>query len=148
MEDAISGAKIAPCLPALAVTSLPLCLWWENRPVRRQLASSILCSVRVLLWESSLSLFFFLSPAILQFVLLSHIKSLRFSSGHSGPVLTPSMQPMPPCSAPTCWWQTRVSGLLLHWELQFGMYSVCVCVFFPSLLCCPLRFQNSPQTRQ
>ena len=91
----------------------------------------------------SLSLFFFLSPAILQFWLLSNIKSLRFSSGHSGPVLTPSMQPMPPCSAPTCWWQTRVSGLLLHWELQFGMYSVCVC-FFPLPVMLPSEIPKLP----
>ena len=28
VEDAISGAKIAPHLPALAVARLPLCLWW------------------------------------------------------------------------------------------------------------------------
>ena len=25
------------------------------------------------------------------------------------------MQPTPPCSAPTCWWLTRASGLLLCW---------------------------------
>ena len=28
VEDAISGAKIAPHLPVLAVARLPLCLWW------------------------------------------------------------------------------------------------------------------------
>ena len=27
VEDAVSGAEIAPCLLALAVTHLPLCLW-------------------------------------------------------------------------------------------------------------------------
>ena len=32
------------------------------------------------------------------------------------------MQPEPPC--PARWWQTRESGLLLHWELWLGMYSV------------------------
>ena len=30
------------------------------------------------------------------------------------------MQPMPPSSAPACWWQMRASGLLLHWELPLG----------------------------
>ena len=54
------------------------------------------------------------------------------------------MQPMPPCPAPTCWWQMQVSGLLLHWQLQLGAYSVGF--FFLSQLCCPQRFQNSPQT--
>ena len=39
------------------------------------------------------------------------------------------MQPVPPCPAPTHWWPTRASGLLLCWDLQFGAYSVCVCVF-------------------
>ena len=27
-EDAVSGAETAPRIPALAVTLLPLCLWW------------------------------------------------------------------------------------------------------------------------
>ena len=44
----------------------------------------------------------------------------------------------------------RVSGLLFHWKLRLGAYSVCVCVCVcvcvSSWLCCPLRFQNSPQT--
>ena len=47
VEGVISGAEItaAPCLPALAVTHLPLCLWgqWEGVPV---------CSWLALLWYS------------------------------------------------------------------------------------------------
>ena len=38
VEDAVSGAKIAPCLPALAVARLPLCLWWGKGPVCSWLA--------------------------------------------------------------------------------------------------------------
>ena len=38
VEDAISGGKISPCLLALAVACLPLCLWLGNGPVRSQLA--------------------------------------------------------------------------------------------------------------
>ena len=72
----------------------------------------------------SFSLSFFLSLAIPQIGLLSHISSLRLSSGHSGLVLTLSLQPVPPCSASTRWWQMRVSGLLLHWGLWLGAYSV------------------------
>ena len=34
----VSGAKIAPCLLALAVTHLPLCLWCGEEPVCSQLA--------------------------------------------------------------------------------------------------------------
>ena len=56
------------------------------------------------------------------------------------------MQPMPPCPAPACWWQMQVSGLLLYWQLWLGVYSVGFFFFSFSLLCCPLRFQNSPQT--
>ena len=43
----------------------------------------------------------------------------------------------------------QVCGLLLHWELWLGAYSVefFVCLF-SSRLCCPLRFQNSSQTHR
>ena len=68
--------------------------------------------------------FFFLSLAVPQFVLLSHVSSLRLSSGHSVLVITLSMQPAPPCPAPACWWQMQASGLLLSWELWLGAYSV------------------------
>ena len=105
VEDAVSGAEIAPRLLTLAVFRLLLCLQHGQGPV---------CSRLSLLWYSlkplfcdqvrlclgtlhrnvlSLSLFYFplsfsLSLAIPQFGLLSHISSLRLSSGHSGPVLT------------------------------------------------------------
>ena len=38
VEDAVSGAEIAPHLLALAVTCLPFCLWWWDGPVCSQLA--------------------------------------------------------------------------------------------------------------
>ena len=92
----VSGAEITPCLLALPVAHLPLCLW--ERPVHSQLA---------LLWYSLTRLFceharlhlraligevlFFFSLVIPQFGLLSHISSLGLSSGHSGPVLTLSI---------------------------------------------------------
>ena len=140
----ISGAEIAPCLPALAVPHLPLCLRQGER---------LVCSRLALLWYSlnplfcewarlglsygfsqQSSVFFFLSLAITQFGLLSHISSFRLFSGHSGPVLILSMQPAPPCPAPACRWWTWVSRLLLHWELRLGAYSVglFVCFFPPS----------------
>ena len=37
VDDAISRAKIAPCLPALAAACLPLYLWWGEGPVHSQL---------------------------------------------------------------------------------------------------------------
>ena len=113
-------------------------------------AQSLFCEwtrlcIRLETFTGKFSLFFSLSLAIPQFGLLSHISYLRLSSGHSGPVLTLSMQPVPPCLAPAHWWQMRASGLLLHWELWIAAYSVGF-FFFPSQLDCPLRFQNSPQT--
>ena len=52
------------------------------------------------------------------------------------------MQPAPPCPAPACWWQTQVTGLVLHWQLRI------LWVFFSlSQLCCPLRFPTDPPVR-
>ena len=113
VEDAISRSEIAHYLPALAVACLPLCLWSGDGPVRSRLAllwyslNSLFCEqgrlclrLELFTGKFSLSLFFFsLSLSILQFGLLSHVSSLRLSSGRSGPVLTLSMQPTPPCSA-------------------------------------------------
>ena len=101
VEDAISGAKIAPRPPALAITLLPLCL--------RPAGDGPVCSQLALLWYSISPLFceqawqclrlelfsgklfslslFSLSLAIPQSGLLSQVSSLRWPSGHSGPVL-------------------------------------------------------------
>ena len=117
VEDVVSGAEIAPCLPAVAVTSSRgMGLWWGDGPVYSWLAllwyslnplfceQARLCLRLELLvgkfFFFSLSLSFFLSLAILQFGLLSQVSSPRLSSGHSGPVLNLSRQPLPPCSAP------------------------------------------------
>ena len=53
------------------------------------------------------------------------------------------MQPMPPCSAPACWWRMRVLGVAFR-HVICGFY---LFIYFSSGLCCPLRFQGSPQTR-
>ena len=163
----VSGSETILYLPDLDVTHLCLCLsayrplpvpyrwgacmqpasspWYLLNPCSEQ---AWLC-FRLDPFTGKLSLSLFsLSLAIPQFVLLCHVSSLRLFSGHSGLVLTLSMQLMPSCSAPARWWQVWASGLLLHWELWLSTYSVCVCVCFsPSQLCSPLRFQNSPQTR-
>ena len=121
--DPVPGAEIAPHLQALAVVCMPLCLWCGEGLVCSQLAllwyslNSLFCEQarlclpafcrKVLSLSLSLSLpLFFLSLAILQFVLLSHVSSLRLSSGHSDLVLTLSMQPTLPCSVPALNWQT------------------------------------------
>ena len=71
MEDAGSGAEIAPCLLALAVAHLPLCFWQGEWPVRIWLAlfrcalSPLFCEqTRLCLrafHEKALSLSFFLN---------------------------------------------------------------------------------------
>ena len=76
VKDAISGAEVAPCLPALAVACLTLCLLWGEQPVCSWLAffrcllNSLFCEwarlhLRLELYMGrfsfSLSLFFFLS---------------------------------------------------------------------------------------
>ena len=109
-----------PCIliTSLDVNRLPFCLRWGDGPVRRRL-TLLWYSLNSLSWEwarlplrlelfvgkFSLSFcFFLLSLAIPQFGLLSHVSSLRLSSGHSDLVLTLRMQPAPPCSVPTHWW--------------------------------------------
>ena len=83
-------------------------------------------------------LFFSLSLAIPWFGLLSHISSLRLSSGHSGPVptLRTGVQPRPPCPARTRWRQTRASmpflWLCLH--LWLGAFSVGLFFLLPVML--------------
>ena len=56
--------------------------------------------------------------------------------------LTLSMQPRPPCPAPAHWWWKRVSGLLLHWELQLGTYSVGFFFLFPLHVILPSEIPN------
>ena len=141
VEDAVSGAKIASRLLALAVARLPLCLRRGEGPIHSWLAllwhslSPLFCEwarlcFRLELYAGKflLSLSFFpLSLAIPQFGLLSQVSSLRLSSGHSVPVPTLSMQPMPPCSAPThCWrmlsiWATSPLGVVVR---------CVICVYF------------------
>ena len=119
VEDAISAAEMAPRLLATAVTCLSLCLWRaRGRPAASQFSfgiRSVLCSlsgqgqavplVTAFCWKvRSLSLCF--SLAIPQLGLLSHDSSHRLSSGHSGLVLTLSMEPTPPYPAPARSWQT------------------------------------------
>ena len=117
-------------------------LWYSLNPLSCELAR--LC-LRLELFTGKFSHYFFFSPlslSIPQFRLLSQVSSLRLSLGHSGLVLTLSMQTGPPCPAPACWWWSQVSRLLLRWELGLGAYSV---GFFPSWL---YRAQNSPPTHQ
>ena len=164
VEDAISGAEIAPHLPALAVAHLPFCLRLGDEPVRSRLAllwysfSPLFCEwvwqcLRLELFAGKFSLsflffiFLFLSLAIPQFGLLSHISSLRLPSGHSGPDLTLSNAAQASLFSlfllvvDTSVWATSPLGDAVR-RVICGFYLF----IFSSWLCCPLRFQNSPQT--
>ena len=158
VEDAVSGAKIAPHLLALAVTCLPFCLWWWDEPVCSQLAlpwysfsplfckRARLCLIAFCRKVLSLSLVF-PSLASPHFGVLSHISSLRLSSGHSGLFLILSMQPMPPCSAPTHYWQTRASGLATS-PLGVAVRRIICGFFFPLLIMLPSEIPKLPTDPQ
>ena len=49
-----------------------------------------------------------------------------------------------PAQPPACWWQMRALGVAIR-HLICGFY---LFIYFSSWLYCPLRFQNSPQTRR
>ena len=133
----------AYCPPAIClqpgegpVHSLLTLLWYSLEPL---FCVTRLCLRAFLGKVLSLSLFFFsLSLAIPQFGLLSHISSLRLSSGHSGLVPTLSRQPALPCPAPVHCWRTQVSRLPLCWKSQLGTLSV-GSFFFPLLVLLPSK---------
>ena len=103
------------------------------------------CALKSFVGKFSLSLIIFGDP---QCGLLSHVSSLRLSSGHSGLVLTLSTDYAARASLPSPY--SLVSDASL-WA-TFPLATVVRCVFcefflfFPlSCLCCPLRFQNFQQ---
>ena len=129
VEDAISGAEIAPCFLTLAIACLPLCLWWQEGPVRSWLALLWFCSLLYSVsrpgcaselftrkFSLSLSLSFFFSLASPQFGLLSHVSYLRLSSGHSG---HPKHAAHASLFSPRCW-RRHASRLPLCWESRLG----------------------------
>ena len=94
VEYAVSGAEIAaaPCLLALAVAHLPLCLGLYAAGQLSFGIHSILCSgsrphIVLQPFTGKLSLSFISSLEIPQFELLSQVSPLRLSSRHSGLVL-------------------------------------------------------------
>ena len=103
----------------------------------------------VFVGKFSLSLSFFpLSLSIPQFGLLSHISSLRLPSGHLVLVLAPSSMAhaslFSPQVADVSIWATFLLGIPVR-DVICGFYLFIFIYYFSSQLCCPLRFQNSPQ---
>ena len=154
----LSGAEIAPFrlwLPPPASRSLA-----GDGPLHSQLAllwnsfSPLFCvwvmqCLRLGLFTGSFSLSF-LSLAIPQIGLLSHVSSLRLPSGHSDLVLPLSNTAHTSCSAPRLLeanmsvWTTS----LLEVDVRYVICGNCLFIYFSSRLCCALRFQNSPLTCQ
>ena len=93
--------------------------------------------------------FFTPSLAIPRFGLLSHVSSLRLPLVHSGLVFTLSSAAqaylLSPCLlvVDMSIWATSLIGVVVR-PVICGFYLF----IFSSQLCCPLRFQNSPQTHQ
>ena len=118
------------CLPVMLPSEIPKL---PTDPPVRGFPAKVLC----------LSLFF-LPLAIPQFGLLSHISSLRLSSGHSGPVLTLSTDDASCTSLPSprslvadasVWANSPLAV-----EIRRVVYVAVVAFFFTSWLCCPPIF--------
>ena len=111
--------------------------WWTGRPDVLRFMGSQRVGHDWLNW------------LIPQFGLLSHVSSLRLPSGHSSPVLTLSNAARASLFSPgllvvyVSVWATSPLGVAVRC-VTCGFYLS----IFSSWLCCPLRFQNSPQTRQ
>ena len=142
--DAISGAEFTPFSSPYLLPPA------GDGPVCRWLALLWSCSVPLFCeWLAVCSgwLIFSLSLAIPQFKLLSQESSLRFLSGHLGPVLTLSNAA---CTSPfyphllvadASIWGTYLLGVAFR-------HVICGFIYFSSQLGCPLRFENFPQTRR
>ena len=155
----VSGAGIgaASFLLAMTVACLPPCLQWWGGACTQQVSfplvfCSILCSVsgsccKLEPFAGKFSILFFLlwrshslgcCPTLAPSDCPQDVQAQPFPKG-------PMMLLAPPYPAPTCWWQMRASGLLLPGNC--GQAPILwVIFFFSSQICCPLRFQNSPQT--
>ena len=133
VEDAVSRLRLPLVFWLWLFAHLPLCHRRGEGPVCSQLAllwyslNPLFCEwawlhVRLEPFMGKFS-FFSLSLAIPQFGFLSHVSSLRLSSGHSGPVLTLSMQPEPLCpAADMSVWVSSPLGVAVRRVF---------CVFFP-----------------
>ena len=150
-----SGCRLPAFLPPAGdgpVRSRLALLWYSFSPL---FCEWVWQCLRLELFAGKFSLsflffiFLFLSLAIPQFGLLSHISSLRLPSGHSGPDLTLSNAARASLSSPhllvadASIWATSTLGVVVRCVIC-GFYLF----IFSSQLCFPLKFQNSPQTRQ
>ena len=147
-----SGCHLPASLPAVGngpVHCQLALLWYSLSPLFCEQAWQCL-RFELFMGKFSLPLLsLFLSLAIPQFGLLAHVSSFRLSSGHSCLVLTLSNAARASLFSPRLLvadvsiWATSQLGVAVR-HVICGFYSF----IFSSRLCCLLRFQNSPQTRQ
>ena len=156
MPVSVTEIAAAPCLPALAVAHLPLCLLRREQPIWYSL-NPLLCEqaslhVRAFRGKFSLSVFFFSSLAIPQFRLLSHICSLGLSSGHSVQVLTLSTDYAAhaslssPCLlvANTSIWATSPLAVAVRRVFCFCFFFLLLLIMLPSEI---PKFPTDPPVR-
>ena len=132
-------ASLPPAVDGRVRSQLAL-LWYSLSPLFCEWTQQFL---RLELFVGQFSLFFSLSLWLSQFGLLSHVSSLRLSSGlvltlrTDDAARTSLPRPCLPVTDASVWATSRLA-------VAVGAYSV----GFPSTpwLCCPLRFQNSPKT--
>ena len=135
-------------LPLLALAALASLSLAGDGPVRSWLAllSPLLCEKA---WRC-LSLWIFIGVTIPGSGLLFQVSSLRLPSGHSGQVLILSNAACTSLPSPRL--LVADAGVCAASPLRVTMGHV-ICgfklfIYFSSQLCCPLRCQGSPQTRQ
>ena len=141
-EDSVSGAEIAaaPCL--LTGCHMPASLFWYS-------LNLLFCEWARLCIRAFYGKvpFFSLSLVIPQFELLGHVSVPQIALRVFRPCPYSKNRLCSPCplSSPCSPVADASAWLFVCWQLRLGAYSVAF-FFFPSQLCCPLRFQNSPQT--
>ena len=87
--------------------------------------------------------------AIPQSGLLAQVSSLWLHSGHSGPILKKYCSLRLPAQPPLASGRYRRLHCFSTGGVTVGLIICCfeLFIYFSSLLCCPLCFQGSPQTR-
>ena len=142
VEDVVSGVVIAPHLPALAVPHLPFCLQrWGGACTQSAsfplVFCSILCSVsgsccKLEPFAGKFSILFFLLWRSHSVGSLSHINSLRLSSGHSGSALLQRTDDAAgtSLSSPHLLVADESVWATSPWQLWLGTYSVGSFFFF------------------
>ena len=153
VAGAVSGAEIAPCLPALAAACLSAS---ERRWASQQLLALLWYSLSPLFCEQArlcLRAFRGKVPPLSFSPWLSHSLGCYLALAPSDCPQGIQAQSLPYTGSPRLPVQPLLAGggSSIWATSPLGVAVRCIfCGFFlfPSQLCCPLRFRNSPQTHQ